>query len=172
MRARRPRDHTRHRLTAQQRALYAPRVEDCLACELADGRRELPGGRVAETRSWLVEHCVGPLGAGTMIVKPRRHVLHVSELDEEEAVELGPLLQRVSAAIAHEFDPEQVYVTLWSHSGGVPVHIHWVLQPVGAGRLGGLLGPHLQAAMFERDEAPARAEIEAAAAAIRGALAA
>lgn len=27
---------------------------------------------IHETTHWLVEHCVGPLGLGTLIVKPRR----------------------------------------------------------------------------------------------------
>jgi hypothetical protein len=30
----------------------------CLACDLAEGREVLPGGRIAETEHWLVEHCI------------------------------------------------------------------------------------------------------------------
>lgn len=99
----------------------------CLACDLAAGRRELPGGRIHETDHWLVEHCVGPLGIGTLIVKPRRQVVHVRELSAPEAAELGPLLRRVAAVIAELARPEQVYVGLWSHAGGRPVHVHWVV---------------------------------------------
>ncbi len=147
-------------------------MEGCIACDLAEGRTELPGGRIHETRGWLVEHCVGPLGVGTLIVKPRRHVTHVWELDESEAGELGPLLARVAQAQRRELEPEQLYVTLWSHAGGVPVHIHWVLQPVAAERPAGLVGPHLQAAMFDAGEQPRRAEVEALCARLREALAA
>ena len=35
------------------------------------------------------EHCVGPLGVGSLIVKPVRHVLHVADLDDAEVVEMG-----------------------------------------------------------------------------------
>src|SRR5438270_12275711 len=108
---------------------------DCMACELADGRRHLPGGRIHRTVHWVVEHCVGPLGLGTLIVKPERHVTAVADLSPGEAAELGPLLRQASA-VAHELagdpsDPvEQVYNCLWSHAGGRPVHIHYVIQPV------------------------------------------
>jgi hypothetical protein len=43
-------------------------VEGCLACDLAAGRQ---GGRIHETAYWIVEHCVGPLGVGTLLVATR-----------------------------------------------------------------------------------------------------
>jgi diadenosine tetraphosphate (Ap4A) HIT family hydrolase len=63
-------------------------MDDCMACELADGRRPLPGGQIFRTDHWLVEHCVGPLGLGTLIVKPKRHVTSVAGLTGDEAAEL------------------------------------------------------------------------------------
>jgi diadenosine tetraphosphate (Ap4A) HIT family hydrolase len=145
-------------------------MDGCLACELTAGLRELPGGRISETPRWVVEHCVGPLGIGTLIVKPKRHVTHLWELDEDEAQQLGPLLQRVTSALAQLLEPEQVYASLWSHAGDTPVHIHWVLQPVPAARPDGLVGPHLQAAMFDRAELPSGLEVEAIAEDLRALL--
>jgi hypothetical protein len=55
-------------------------TDQCLACALAAGRLPLPGGRIFRTEFWLVEHCVGPLGLGTLIVKPERHVTAVAGL--------------------------------------------------------------------------------------------
>jgi diadenosine tetraphosphate (Ap4A) HIT family hydrolase len=147
-------------------------VEGCLACDLLAGRRRVPGGTIAETPRWALQHCVGPLGVGTLIVKPKRHVLHVADLDPDETAELGPLLQRAAAAVAEVFAPEQVYVCLWSHAGGVPGHIHWVVQPVEAAADPARRGPHLQAAMFDRDEYPDPAEVEAAVERLRAVLAA
>ena len=103
-----------------------------MACELADGRRPLPGGRIFETDYWLVEHCVGRLGLGTLIVKPERHVTSVADLSDGEAAELGPLLRRASAVAEQLVSTEQTYNCLWSHAGGVRVHIHYVVQPVTA----------------------------------------
>ncbi len=136
-------------------------IKGCLACDLADGRVPLPGGLISESSRWLVEHCVGPLGVGTLIVKPKRHVTHVWELDAEEAAELGPLLQRASAVVAELTSPDQVYVCLWSHHGGVPVHIHFVVQPVTKDQRASLgAGPYLQAAMFDAGELPPADRVE------------
>jgi diadenosine tetraphosphate (Ap4A) HIT family hydrolase len=136
-------------------------VEGCFACDLAAGRVPLPGGLIHETPYWLVEYCVGPLGVGTLIVKPKRHVVHVADLDEDEAVELGPLLQRTAAVVSDQTCPDQVYVCFWSHKGGVPVHIHFVVQPVTKeqrDRHGG--GARLQAAMFAANALPPKGQVE------------
>jgi diadenosine tetraphosphate (Ap4A) HIT family hydrolase len=136
----------------------------CLACDTVG-----PGGVVAETRGWVVDHCIGPLGVGTLIVKPRRHVLHVAELTADEAAELGPLLQRAAAVVMELASPEQVYVCLWSHVGGEPGHIHFVVQPVTRELMDdhGVYGPELQVAMFARGELPDREAAETFAARAR-----
>lgn len=145
-------------------------MEGCIACDLAEGRVPLPGGRVHETAHWLVEHCVGPLGVGTLVVKPKRHVVHVWELTEDEASDLGPLLRQASKAAAELVSPEQVYVCLWSHG---PAHIHFVVQPVTQGQMDelGAFGPRLQVAMFDRNESPSVGDVEDVAARLRQQLA-
>ena len=139
-------------------------VEGCLACDLASGRRPLPGGVIHERDGWVVEHCVGPLGVGTLIVKPRRHLTRVTDLDTQEAAALGPMLVRAAQVVTALTDPEQVYVTLWSHAEGVPRHIHFVIQPVTSetrATHGGKYGLPLQTAMFEDDVAPEVSAVEA-----------
>jgi ATP adenylyltransferase len=123
---------------------------DCLACDLAAGRAHLPGGLIHSTKSWLVEHCVGPLGLGTLILKPARHVTAVADLSAAEAAELGPLLHQTSWVARQLVEAEQVYNCLWSHAGGVPVHIHYVVQPVTRHQMTtySAHGPGLQVAMF------------------------
>lgn len=131
--------------------------EDCEACALSLGVRDLPGGLIHERDGWRVEHCVGPLGLGTLIVKPNRHVTAVAELNNGEAAALGALLRDASDIAAVLTDAEQVYNCLWSHAGGVPVHIHYVIQPVTSTQLEtiGLYGPLLQVEMFKRSDYPA-----------------
>ncbi len=147
-------------------------MDGCLACDLISGRRPLPGGIIHQAGGWNVTHCVGPLGIGTLIVAPQRHLLHVWELDESESAALGPLLQRAAAVVAELTAPEQVYVNLWSHAGGEPVHLHFVVQPVTRDTLAEweLHGPRLQVAMFTRGELPAPDEAAAFAERARQAL--
>ena len=141
-------------------------VTECIACELSRGERELPGGLIHRTHHWLVEHCVGPLGIGTLIVKPERHVTAVADLTKDEAVELGPLLLRASAVATQLVGAEQVYNCLWSHASGKPVHIHYVVQPVTETQIAafGVYGPKLQVEMFSAGELPYSKDIEATAA--------
>ena len=135
----------------------------CLACDLAEGRVALPGGVLLDSGRWLVEHCVGPLGVGTLVVKPRRHVLHVADLDDRESAELGQVLRRTADVAGRLADAEQVYVCLWSHHGGEPVHLHFVVQPVSAAtkKQWGTHGPALQLRMFEQGETPDPAAVDA-----------
>ena len=74
--------------------------EGCLACDLSAGRVALPGGIIFATSYWVIEHCVGPLGIGALVLKPRRHCLALSGLTEAEASELGPALHRVDTGAA------------------------------------------------------------------------
>jgi diadenosine tetraphosphate (Ap4A) HIT family hydrolase len=128
----------------------------CATCiSIADATA--PGGCVHETAHWFVDHCIGPLGVGTLIVKPKRHVVHVADLDAAESAELGPVLRNAADVVTRLESPEQVYVTLWSHMHAVPVHIHFVVQPVTAARMDeheGRHGPRLQVEMFDRAVAP------------------
>jgi len=148
-------------------------VPGCLACDLTAGRVPLPGGLIHETERWRVEHCVGPLGVGTLVAKPKRHVLRVAELTAEEAGEQGPLICRCAAVVDRLLAPEQTYVCLWSHAGGEPVHIHYVIQPVTRQVMdrSGVHGPRLQVEMFARGDVPPEAEVAEFARAARRAFA-
>ena len=154
--------------------LRASTVEGCLACDLLAGRVPLPGGVIHQTEHWIVEHCVGPLGIGTLAVKPKRHVTRVSELTVEEAGELGPLITRTATVVDRLIAADQVYVCLWSHDQGEPGHIHFVVQPVTREMFEaeGFHGPALQVAMFGRGEAPEEDDVTAFADAAREAFAA
>ncbi|TDD85217.1 HIT family protein [Actinomadura rubrisoli] len=138
-------------------------VAGCLACDLLVGARPLPGGRLAESSGWVVEHSVGPLGLGTLVVKTVRHVVHVAELCDAESGALGPLLRRVAAAVTEVVQPEQVYVCLWSHADGVPGHLHFVVQPAMKADMARFdaFGPALQMAMFREGAVPSETEVEA-----------
>jgi diadenosine tetraphosphate (Ap4A) HIT family hydrolase len=138
-------------------------MEGCLACDLAEGRVPLPGGVIHESANWFVEHTVGPLAVGTLILKPKRHVTRVSELTDDEADELGRLLLRCAAVVDELVEPEQVYTCLWSHAGGRPVHIHYVVQPATRELMDRhqAYGPHLQVAMFDAEIYPPEDDVAA-----------
>jgi len=98
-----------------------------------------------------------------LILKPKRHVTRVSELTDDEAAELGPLLLQSAAVVDDLLKPEQVYTCLWSHAGGTPVHIHYVVQPATRELMDrhDAYGPHLQVAMFDAEIYPPQEEVAA-----------
>jgi ATP adenylyltransferase len=124
----------------------------CATCD-SIAQETAPGGCIHQTEHWFIDHCIGPLGVGTLIVKPKRHVIHVADLTHGEAAELGALLRQASVVVTELERPEQVYLTLWSHLDAVPGHIHFVVQPVTQDRMAehdSRHGVRLQVEMFDR----------------------
>ena len=141
-------------------------------CGVCAGTLDAPGGVILETDGWIVDHCIGPLPLGTLIVKPKRHCEHVGDLTAAEAVELGLLLRRVADCVRVLTGADQAYVCLWSHAGWEPVHVHFVVQPawnrdraVFAGP-----GPATQVAQFAAGQLPDRGAATAFAARAREVL--
>lgn len=70
---------------------------------------------------------------------------------------MGVVLQESAEVVTLLLEPEQVYVTLWSHMHAVPGHIHLVVQSVTAALLeehGGGHGVRLQVERFDRKVFP------------------
>lgn len=138
-------------------------VTGCLGCDFAARRRHPPGGILHESRSWLVNHVVGAMNLGTLIVAPREHVVAVADLGDAAAQELGPVLRAVARVVEALCEPEQTYVCLWSHGADARKHLHFAVQPVTAAvvaRYGGLRSEQLQARMLASGDGPDVAEVE------------
>ena len=131
-------------------------VEGCLACDLTSGRALLPGGVIFESDGWLVEHCIGPLGVGTLIVKPRRHVERFVDLEQNELTAFGRVVWLATATLRDLLSPNQTYVCGWAHAGWTPGHIHFVVQPAwnSDSQKHARPGPFLQVEMFAANESP------------------
>lgn len=100
---------------------------DCLACQILAGAQSVPGGTIAENPWWVADHCVGPYGLGSVVIKTRTHRENLWELSVAESASMGPFLQQMSEAIALAMAAERVYVSLWVDQP--PYHVHFVLQP-------------------------------------------
>lgn len=112
----------------------------------------------------MVNHGVGPLGIGTLVIAPTRHVTRVSALTETEVDELGRLIRKCSQVVEALVTAEQTYVCLWSHGPDGPKHLHWVVQPVTEELVqahAGKRSEELQSAMFKANEHASRDDIEA-----------
>jgi ATP adenylyltransferase len=118
---------------------------------------------VHQTAGWVVNHVVGPMNLGTLIVAPKEHVVAVADLDDAAVAEFGPVLRDTARVVEALCRPEQTYVSLWSHGASARKHLHVAVQPVTAAvvaRYGGLRSEQLQARMLASGDEPAIADVE------------
>src|SRR3972149_10723472 len=98
--------------------------KECLACSLQAETGRVPGGTIFETKNWMLEHAFDVPLPGFCILKSKRHVEHVAELNGEESAELGLILQKVTAAVKKATGAEKIYVLSY---GEVVRHVHfWI----------------------------------------------
>ena len=135
----------------------------CLGCDLLAGRRALPGGIVHQTAGWVVNHVVGPMNLGTLVVGPKEHIVAVADLGDTAAAEFGPVLRDTARVVEELCRPEQTYLALWSHGASARKHLHVAVQPVTTAvvaRYGGMRSEQLQARMLASGDEPAIADVE------------
>jgi diadenosine tetraphosphate (Ap4A) HIT family hydrolase len=102
---------------------YLAMVE-CRTCELLaarDAGDAPPRDNVIRTAHWDVVHAFGTAIEGWLVLVLRRHASAISELNENEAAELGPLLVRVSTALEQLTGCERTYFALFAED---PAHRH------------------------------------------------
>ena len=138
-------------------------VEGCLGCDVVSGRLQVPGGLLHQSDHWVVNHVVGSMNLGTLVLSPRDHVVAVADLTVEAADELGPLLRRTAKVVESILEPEQTYVSSWAHGEQGRKHLHIVVQPVTSETVAeydGALSEQLQAKMLLAGKESARDEVE------------
>ena len=86
-------------------------MEGCFACDVNEGRIQPPGGAIYADEHWVADHGIPPLARGYVVLKPRRHVASLAELELSEAATLGVVAQRLTAAMEAVLRPERIYVT-------------------------------------------------------------
>lgn len=110
-------------------------VSGCLVCDEVSGAYPVPGGlilahdRVAGFHVPPTDESERPY-LGHLLVVPRRHVLGLEELTDEDAAALGVAVARLSRALRSTLELERVYSMVIGH--GVP-HLHVHLVPRYAG---------------------------------------
>ena len=139
---------------------------ECFTCKVNSGREVAPGGTIYEDELWIADHGVSLLLAGYVVLKPKRHVHELADLDTGEAATLGTVQRTLMAAMRAALEPERIYVCSVAETVH---HLHFQLLPRYAHIQG--LGPELLPALFGGERWKCTpAEAVAAAGAIRAAL--
>jgi hypothetical protein len=99
---------------------------DCVLCRRATSLGTAEPGWLLRTPYWGVSmHPALPV-PGWLAVQTLRHTEGLADLDDAEAVELGPLLSQVSAAVTRVTGSERVYT--YSLGEDCP-HTHVLIGP-------------------------------------------
>jgi diadenosine tetraphosphate (Ap4A) HIT family hydrolase len=103
-------------------------LDGCVPCARAAAAGPPPSEAIAERGGWRVVHAFGTSLPGWLVVLPRRHLLALDELDDDEAAALGPLLRDVTAALRAVVGASKTYVALFAEAEGF-AHLHLHVVP-------------------------------------------
>lgn len=100
----------------------------CYPCRMNAAGSDLPPReRVYDDGLWRVAHAFNSTLPAWLVMLPKRHVTSLAELTPAEAAALGPLLQRLTAALSELTGCEKTYVALFAEAEGFEhLHVHVV----------------------------------------------
>jgi diadenosine tetraphosphate (Ap4A) HIT family hydrolase len=103
----------------------------CYTCEQEARFPDLPPReRIAADPLWRVAHAFGVGLPGWLVLVPRRHVVSVADLTDEEAASLGAWQVRLSRALVAVTGCAKTYVVQFAEAPGYQhVHFHIVPRP-------------------------------------------
>lgn len=97
---------------------------NCIFCKIVAGEAE--ASKVYEDDQIVAFMDIQPVREGQVLVIPKIHIDHFSDLDDEVAVKIVLQAQRISRTIKEALKPERVGLVV--HGYGVP-HAHMVVVP-------------------------------------------
>ena len=103
----------------------------CKTCELV-ARRDAGDApfwdNILRTGNWDLVHNYSTTLPGWLVLVTRRHIAALDEMSEAEAVELGPLIQKTSAALKSAVGCEKTYAIQFAEKAEHP-HVHFHIVP-------------------------------------------
>ncbi|MEU8024688.1 HIT family protein [Micromonospora haikouensis] len=101
----------------------------CLSCtQNSEETNRRPENWIAFDDHWRVSHAVGAAVAGWLVLVPRRHVVTIADLTDEEAVALGTWQIRLSRALHTVTGCAKTYVAQFAELAGFE-HVHFHVVP-------------------------------------------
>lgn len=104
----------------------------CIFCDKLESTEDEENHVLLRGEKTFVLLNIYPYNNGHLMIAPKRHVGDITELDEEESLELFQMTQKMVALLRKAFNPEgfNVGVNLGKIAGaGVPGHFHIHIVP-------------------------------------------
>jgi histidine triad (HIT) family protein len=111
--------------------LSDPFPPDCLVCRKQHGITPPPGGVIYEDELVFASHSFIPqdedsVYLGLLFLEPRRHIIGLEEMNQEESQRIGALIPRLSRALKESTGAEHIYLFVLGHHVS---HLHFWLVP-------------------------------------------
>lgn len=106
------------------RKLLAAMPPDCVFCKIISGERE--ASKVYEDGEILAFMDIQPVRSGQVLVIPKEHIDHFSDVPEDKAQRIFRKAHEISRVIRRKLNPERVGLVV--HGYGVP-HAHMIVVP-------------------------------------------
>ena len=106
-------------------------MKKCYTCELIarrDAGQAPPWDCIHRSQYWDVVHSYNTALPGWLVLVARRHIEAIDEMTEDEAVELGLLMRRVSVALKQTTGCVKTYVLQFAEAAEHP-HVHFHIIP-------------------------------------------
>lgn len=129
-------------------------ISQCQTCELVarrDRGEAPPWDAIYRSPYWDVVHSFDTSLVGWLVLVARRHMAAVDEMSDEEAVELGRLIRRVSLALKETTGCVKTYVIQFAEAPGHP-HVHFHIVPRMADQPADHRGPNVFRYLGATDE--------------------
>jgi len=106
-------------------------MKRCITCELVN-RRDAGDAPlwdcIQRTQFWDLVHSYNTALPGWLVLVARRHIEAIDELTDDEAIELGRLVRRVSIALREVTGCIKTYVVQFAEHEDHP-HVHFHIVP-------------------------------------------
>ncbi len=129
-------------------------ISQCQTCELVarrDRGEAPPWDAIYRSQYWDVVHSFNTSLPGWLVLVARRHIAAIDEMSDEEAVELGRLIRRVSLALKETTGCVKTYVIQFAEAAGHP-HVHFHIVPRMADQPDDHRGPNIFRYLGATDE--------------------
>lgn len=108
----------------------SPLSVDCYTCDQEARFDTLPARElIAYDPHWRIVHATGSALPGWLVLVPRRHVMELADLTDEESAGLGHWQVRLARALRTEFGVSKTYVMELGELPGFHLHFHVVPRP-------------------------------------------
>jgi ATP adenylyltransferase len=107
-----------------------PKV-DCILCGVCEGNPLVENLKISETPYSIVSINLYPYNPGHLIIFPRRHILNITEMNEQEAMDMHRLTSKAIKIISEAWKAQgfNVGYNIGKNSGGSIAHIHQHIVP-------------------------------------------